>query len=142
MLNRIPERIKFIFKNTDGPIRGLIVFFVLRSTVKNDFTIGPLLTDVRGEVILTKEIFDRVIHLEKEDFPMDYDGDLGDCDLLRIIVESRSELENRLRRLVRYYPDSAKILQDLLGHAVNGEAGFCKSITFPTDKEIISINLD
>jgi len=142
MLSHIPEKIKLIFKDVGGSVQRLIVFLVLHSTVKNDFTIGPLVTDMKGEIILTKAVVDRVISLNKEEFPMDYGGGLNDCDLLSVIVESRSDLEERVKRLMKYYPDNANILLELLKDAANSEVGLRKDIRLPTDEEIISIILD
>ncbi|MES9964916.1 MAG: hypothetical protein ABW116_15410 [Candidatus Sedimenticola sp. 20ELBAFRAG] len=138
----IPGKIKLVFKGVSGSVQRLIVFLVLHSTTKNDFTIGPLMTDEKGEIILTKDVVDKVISQNKEEFPMDYDGSLSDCDLLSVIVESRFDLEERVKRLMKYYPDNADILLELLKDAANSEVGLRKDIRLPTDEELISINID
>jgi len=142
MHSHIPEQIKLIFKDVGGSVQRLIVFLVLYSKAKNDFTIGPLVTDMEGEIILTRTAVDKEIALNKEEFPMDYDGDLSDCNLLSVIVESRFDLEERVKRLMKYYPENANDLLELLADAANGEFGFRKDISLPTDEEIISIRID
>lgn len=142
MRSHIPEQIKLIFKDVGGSVQRLIVFLVLHSAAKNDFTIGPLVTDMEGEIILTRAVVDKEIELNKKEFPMDYDGDLNDCDLLSVIVESRADLEERVKRLMKYYPENANDLLGLLSDAANGEVGMRKDISLPTDEEVISISID
>ena len=142
MLSHIPEQIKLIFKDAGGSVHRLIVFLILHSTAKNDFTIGPVITDMEGEITLTRDFVGKEIARNKEEFPMDYGGDLSDCDLLSVIVESRFDLEERVKRLMKYYPENANNLLELLADAANGEVGLRKDISLPTDEAIISISIN
>lgn len=103
--------------------------------------VGPLITNMNGEIILNKAIVDKEIVLNKKEFPMDYDGGLIDCDLLSVIIESKSNLEERVKRLVKYYPDNANVLLGLLKNTANSEVNFREDISLPTYEEVISISL-
>ena len=69
---------------------------------------------------------------------MDYNGNLSDCDLLIILVESRDELEKRIIRLSEFYPDNASALQAILKKSTNDKRHFRKEVKLPVvDEEII-----
>lgn len=136
----MPEQIRFLFENTTGMIQGLIVFFIFRSKIKNSFTIGPLVTGKNGDIVLTKQSVKKAISLNKSEFPMDYGGELADCDLLSVLVETRSELEDRVARLKEFYPDDALALQKNLENAANDESGLCKAIEMPIENEEIFLS--
>ena len=142
MLAHIPEKIRLIFGDVNGSSQRLIVFLVFRSTLKNDFTIGPLVTGMDGDIIITRDFVDKEIAINKNEFPMDYSGGLVDCDLLTVIVESRSDLEERIKRLMKYYPDDANMLQELLADSANRKLSLHKDIRLPTAEGVISIELD
>ncbi|HEB92383.1 MAG TPA: hypothetical protein ENI94_02755 [Gammaproteobacteria bacterium] len=134
----MPEQIRFLFNNSNGVIKGLIVFFIVRSKMKNNFTVGPLVTGENGDVLLTKYLVEEVISNSKNDFPMDYAGELIDCDLLGVLVESKTQLEDRVKRLNVFYPDNAFALQEMLENSANNTDSLYKEIEFPIkDNEII-----
>ena len=49
----IPSYIKFIFSNEGVNIPNLIVYFILNVKNKNDYTIGPLITNAVSYTHLT-----------------------------------------------------------------------------------------
>ncbi len=52
---------------------------VLRAQDKNDYFVGPIITDRRGRAIFSKEACERAILRAQEMFVMDYAGDLLSC---------------------------------------------------------------
>ena len=55
MQNHVPDQIRFLFKNAEGVAQHLIVYFTFRSKVKNNYTIGPKVTDSNGEIVVTRQ---------------------------------------------------------------------------------------
>jgi len=137
----MPEKMKFLFENASGYISGLIVFFILRSKIKNNFTIGPLVTDQNGEIILTKHLVEDTITLSKTEYPMDYGGDLCNCDLLAILVENKNQLEERIARLNEFYPENASALREILNDATNDKISVFKEIKMPVKNKEFHIKV-
>ena len=99
----IPSYIKFIFSNEGVNIPNLIVYFILNVKNKNDYTIGPLITNERGEITLSKGQLESTINQYNMEYPMDYAGSLDSCIGIDILVESYEELRNRLLALQEFY---------------------------------------
>lgn len=142
MKHNIPKKIRFLFEDTSGLIPYLIVFFIFRSKKKNSFTVGPIVTDKKGEIALSRQSVESVISMSKIESPMDYDGGLEDCDLLSVLVENRSELEDRVARLNAFYPDNASTLRTLLESATNDKAHLYQEIELPIEDEKIIVRVD
>lgn len=111
----------FVLRFTcDGqPIRDLMVHFRLLSNKKNDFPIGPFLTDKNGKVQIALDAMAAVIEAEKGEFPMDYDGSVADCRGVEIRVESKAGLRERVDRLQEFYPHEAANLRSLVAKSSN-----------------------
>lgn len=139
MTKNMPDEIQFIFRDSRGIARDIIVFFVFRSRKKNDFTVGPLMTDENGVVYLKEKDVKRLIALTLKDFPMDYGGGINDCDSLRVLVESKSDLDRRADRLEMFYPDNALALRRLLERARNGNGSMMRDICLPITENIVDI---
>jgi len=138
----MPDKINFHFENINGVIEKLIVFFIFKSKIKNNFTIGPKVSNNSGDIILTKKSVEEIIALSKNSSPMDYGGELSDCDLLSIVVETRSELEERITRLNEFYPNNALALQKILESASNDERSLNKEIKMPIQNMKIFLRID
>jgi hypothetical protein len=65
--------------DTRCEISGVAFVLVLRAQKKNDYFIGPIITDRRGQATLTKDACERAIARAQEMFVMDYVGDLLSC---------------------------------------------------------------
>ncbi|MCP5210982.1 MAG: hypothetical protein H6998_08680 [Hahellaceae bacterium] len=137
----LPNQLRFIFKGSNGLIEGLIVYFIFYSNIKNNFTIGPLMSNERGEIILSEELVKEVISNSKNDFPMDYDGGIEDCYKLEVVVESKKELKDRVVRLEEFYPENALSLQQLLGTCSNDRTSLNQEITLPLEEETFNISV-
>ena len=141
MNSKIPGEIVFGFEWDSGPASGVIVYFVLRSRTKNPFVLGPLVTNPEGNIVLTLRMLKDVISSSKREFPMDYDGDIDDCDLLSVLVESRAQLEKRVDRLLGPYLEASSSLRVLLDSAANGEESVREDISLPIKSESVRIRL-
>ena len=137
----MPEKIRFVFEDCKGFAQGLIVYFIFYSKIKNNFTVGPILTSKSGEIILSKKIVNEIISNNKKDFPMDYDGSLEDCYKVSVIVESMLELENRINRLKEFYPENASSLRKLVNTCSNDKASLIKEMELPTSEEVVRVTI-
>lgn len=127
MRSEWPEEITFVFTISGQPAPSVLIYASILSTIKNDYSIGPLLSDENGKVVLKASSLRDVIANEKRDYPMDYDGDLDDCNGFEIVVESLSDLKERFNRLRIYYPMAAENL--------SGKINICKNTRLTTFKK-------
>lgn len=132
-------QLKLIFIGSEGLLKGLIVYVIFYSSRKNNFTIGPLLSNAQGEIILCENVVRKVISNSKNDFPMDYDGGIEDCYKVEVIVESMEELKSRFDRLNEFYSDSAASLHRIMARCSNGSSSFKGEITQKVGGEAINI---
>lgn len=117
-----PKEILIRFLDNNGQaVCGLLVFILLKSKLKNDFGVDPLVTDDSGTITLLRSELVRSIEASKAEYPMDYDGSLEDCIKLEVIVEDKAELKDRVARLEQYYPDNAKQISRLMTKCVNAK---------------------
>ena len=78
-----PQKILIRFLDSNGnAVSGLLVFILLKSELKNDFGVEPLITNESGEVILSLSWLIQNIECAKAEFPRDYDGGIDDCNEL------------------------------------------------------------
>jgi hypothetical protein len=66
-------------QNTNLPIEELAVVLELFATRKNNYIIGPFVSDSLGQVKFTRDECKRSIKADKEMFLMDYIDDLEEC---------------------------------------------------------------
>ena len=120
-----PKEILIRFLDNNGQaVSGLLIFILLKSKLKNDFGIEPLVSDKFGHIVLSRSDLVRSIEDTKTEYPMDYDGSIEDCDELEVIVESQAELEERVRRLRKYYPEDAERISELMDECVNSKFSY------------------
>jgi hypothetical protein len=86
---------------------------------KNDYSLRTRPTNQAGVVQITLAEVKEAIHCAQREFPMDYDASIGDCQYLRISVESAQQMRARIERLRVYYPERASELEALLTTARN-----------------------
>lgn len=108
---------RFVCNNT--PISNLLVYAVLLTKLKNNYTIGPLITNKNGEIRIARDVMLKIVESAKADYPMDYAGTLDDCSGLKIIVETINELKTRIKRSRKFYPDEANELKKLIKNCEN-----------------------
>lgn len=119
MKSNWPRSLNFKLIADGKAASNVLVYFILISTNKNNFTIGPMLTNNAGLVELTKDIMIKSIETHKQNYPMDYVDTLDSCIGIEILVESICELEKRINRLIEYYPQKATKLQNLVVNSSN-----------------------
>ena len=134
-----PKQILIRFlDNNDHAVCGLLVFILLKSNLKNDFGVEPLVTDNSGTITLLRSDLVRSIETSKAECPMDYDGSLEDCNKIEVIVEDKAKLEDRVTRLEKYYPENAKQISRLMTKCVNAKFRHEKSMfEVPINGELI-----
>jgi hypothetical protein len=64
---------------TNLPVSGIALLVTLKALRKNDYGIGPKISDQDGKVEFTKQDCDQAIKLSQQMFVMDYAGDLSSC---------------------------------------------------------------
>ena len=97
------------------PVENLIVLITILANRKNNYSLGFLKTDNEGKIVVYRSEIEIVIEEAMSDFIMDYASDINDCrDWITIEVENLSELENRLERIEKFYPEDAKKLSKLM----------------------------
>lgn len=138
----IPSYVKFIFSNEGVSIPNLIVYFILNVKNKNNYTIGPLITNERGEITLTKGQLERTINQYNMEYPMDYAGSLDLCIGIDILVESHDELRNRLLALQEFYPQNALSLKDAIKVCMNKDYKVYRKVKFPIIDRTVFVNVE
>ena len=138
----IPSYIKFIFSNEGLNIQNLIFYFILNFKNKNDYTIGPLITNERGEITLSKGQLESTINQYNMEYPMDYAGSLDSCIGIDILVESYEELRNRLLALQEFYPQNALSLKNAIKVCMNKNYRIYRKIKFPIIDRNVFVNVE
>ncbi len=77
---RFPDMLTVVARSRDTglPAEGIAIFLVLFAESKNNYTVGPLISDERGEVKFISAQREFAIKRAQEMFIMDYEGDLGE----------------------------------------------------------------
>jgi c-di-GMP-related signal transduction protein len=134
----VPKQIEFLFRNkNNNVIPRVIAYFVLISENKNNYSIGPLISDERGVINLTKELIENTIYQSQIDFPMDYSGNLNSCTHLEVLIETKKELERRSIVLKEFYPENASLLDQAIAVCNNENMSFNSKYLLPIkDKEV------
>lgn len=113
-------KIKLNEKNTMKPISSILFFIKLKAKNKNNYFIGPFLTDIFGEVIIDKEYVNKQIDESKDLFVMDYTSNLEECEVeIEICIFSGENLKQRIQKANKYFPKDAKHLEGLYEESIN-----------------------
>ena len=114
-----PDKIVISISDEENAISKLIVYCLITSKFKNDFPLAPQKTNEYGKIEFIKEQFLNAIESSKEEYPMDYYGELSDCDGLKIIIEDQNGIEERIERLKEFYPKEAEKLENISKNCSN-----------------------
>jgi hypothetical protein len=123
-----PQRLTLTFLSVpDGEcIRNLAVGLTITMERKNDYHLGPFLTDQHGSIELGIEEVERSIQEVQGESLMDY----SPIDLrarpkfdIEISIESKQGLRSRAERLKPFFPDRSGRLDRLAAVASNPEEG-------------------
>ena len=115
----MPDEITIRCLSASGaPIENIMVFVRIHATHKNDYVVGPLLSDGDGLCRLTRAAVQAEIADAMHLFPMDYSSTLEQCsDTVTVVLESTVEMERRIATVERYWPDRASALSAALTRA-------------------------
>jgi hypothetical protein len=87
-------------RDTRIPAKNVAILLVLFAARKNDYCVGPLITDEKGQVHFTRKDCEFAIERAKKMFLMDYQGGLEDC---RPFVEVRLHRPESIQTMLRNY---------------------------------------
>jgi hypothetical protein len=137
-----PDKISISIFDEEKAVSKLIVYCLITSKFKNAFPLDPQKTNENGEIEFIKKQLLNAIRSSREEYPMDYYGELSDCDGLKIIIEDQSGIEERLKRLKEFYPKEAEKLENISKSCFNRNyRKFEKKFNIPFPEKI-HIKLD
>jgi len=82
------------------PISNVALCMILKATHKNDYCVGPKITDDNGEVRFFRADCEASIQRAQEMFVMDYVGDLASCGSR---IEIRLHLPEAISRMIQQF---------------------------------------
>src|SRR5580700_4219677 len=100
-----PDKLTVIVRDrqTGLPIGQVAVRMELFAAHKNNYSVGPSVTDEKGQVVFTRAACELAIKRAKEMFLMDYHSNLGEC---RPFVGVSRHLAERVEGMIRQYKDA------------------------------------
>jgi len=121
-----PHRLTLTFLSDPGdrPVRDLAVGLTIKMGRRNDYHLGPFLTDRSGTILLGIEDVERLIHQVQGEAVMDYSPiDLRTQEkfVVEISIESKRGLRSKAERLKPFFPDRSGWLDRLAAAASNPE---------------------
>lgn len=137
-----PDKLCLRFKSRTEAIKNLVVQVYITVFHKNNIPIGTYKTDSHGTFLLNLDEVIRSIASASEEFPMDYDISETNLKSLKFIIESESDLKERIDRLAPIYANEAKKLKRLMENSSNG-CFHTKSVTckFPINVDVYDVNI-
>ena len=102
---RFPDTLAIVARDryTGLPARGVAIVLELFAEQKNNYTVGPLISNGRGEVEFTRAECEFAIKRTQEMFIMDYQGDLESC---RPVIEVSLHPPDYIRGMRQQYETS------------------------------------
>lgn len=89
-------RIRIVDASRRNPVPGVPVLLMLVAERKNDYPVGPLISDQAGRVVFTRSQMTESITLNQKHFPMDYAGKLDECSVVEIRILGRDGIHRLL----------------------------------------------
>ncbi|HJX85016.1 MAG TPA: hypothetical protein VJ723_11785 [Candidatus Angelobacter sp.] len=99
---RFPDKLTVVAQDRDTrlPAKGVAIVLVLFAKRKNDYYVGPLITNEKGLVEFTRADCEFAIERAQEMFLMDYHGDPESC---RPVIEVNLHLPERIEGMRQQY---------------------------------------
>ena len=99
---RFPDTLTVLVRDEGAglPAKDVAVVLVLFAAHKNDYSVGPLISDENGHVEFTRAECEFAIKRAQEMFLMDYSGNLGSC---RPVIEVRLHPQERVEGMRQQY---------------------------------------
>ncbi len=104
-----PEIVKFTFvdSNTKQSIKNIAASLILYAYKKNDYYVGPKISDKNGNIYFTKDDCLKEIKSSQKFYIMDYSSNLEEClNKVSIKIKDFKELKlgiNKMRQLRNIY---------------------------------------
>lgn len=112
--------LRVLSRDNNEPLKNVVLYLTISTPSKNPFSIGPLVTDEHGGICLPRQKIESDINKALTDTPMDYSSTLEkSSDEILVEIPSIRDLQARLLRLLRFYPDAAARLKTLISSAAN-----------------------
>ena len=78
---KLPEalNVTLLERGTNLPVEGLAVILRLFATRKNDYIMGPAISNLSGQVRFQRDECERSVIADQQMFVMDYGDDIQNC---------------------------------------------------------------
>lgn len=130
---KFPSSFLMLLKLNGNVISNVIIFLTLIAKKKNNYSIGPLLSDNQGKIIIDKKLIESTISQNQKEYPMDYSDNLMNCENnMELVIDDYQKLKERIERLRTFYPNEAKKLEELASNSNNNKI----------QSEVIKIKID
>jgi uncharacterized protein (UPF0371 family) len=135
------DTIRILFTHKGFSVKDLSITLVLRVKIKNDYYIGPIVSNDKGIIEVTPQQLELAIKQAQSDYIMDYAANLDECKEVALIIDDIEELKKTVESLAIMHPEKVSELQKLIRKSVN--AHYAKlHVNLGLDfKEMINIEL-
>lgn len=101
---KFPDKLTVVARDRDTrmSVEGVAIVLVLFAQEKNNYSVGPLISNRNGEVHFTREECEFAIKKAREMFVMDYYGDLESC---RPMIEVSLHPAERIEKMRQQYEE-------------------------------------
>jgi hypothetical protein len=102
---RFPDQLTVVAsdRRTGAPVANVALLLRLFAARKNDYGVGPLISDEKGEAVFARVECEFAIRRSKEMFLMDYHDNLEDC---RPFIEINLHPAELVERMIQQYRDA------------------------------------
>lgn len=119
-MSKFPDHICISILSNGKPLAKVLFYVIVISKQKNNYTLGPFLTDDLGKFNLLKELVIKEINIAMTEFPMDYSSSLEDCtNTIVIEIDGKESIEKSIQNLLKYYPINANELISTYENSIN-----------------------
>lgn len=95
--------IEFVDVQSSHPIKNLVIFFTLFAKEKNNYTIGPFLSNKEGRCIIVRDKVKQDIKSSQSMYVMDYKSQLEECkDEFTVHIASIQQIKFFLEDYKKY----------------------------------------
>jgi hypothetical protein len=120
MMMKFPDHVTISIFYNNSPLVNILIYVIIKVQNKNNFTLGPFLSDQNGECFLTREFVFAEMKKTVEIFPMDYSAELKNIlNVIDIQIDSKETIEKRILTLSEFYPESSIELKAKYGISFN-----------------------
>jgi len=112
---------RFLDEESGTPVEGLVVMLTVVAPIKNDYDVGPKVTDNKGVASFSRQDLVASIRVDQREFPMDYASTLADCESVALNVLSEEEIDRMIGTMAkwgRYIPE-CRLSDEMLGRLRN-----------------------